>query len=57
MPFYAIKMQNIGKKTINNNYFSIFRKNSTKVYVNPTFCDTTFCNDLIVIDVVNDHDI
>ena len=31
MPFYVIEMQNTGNKMKSNDYFSIFRKNSTKI--------------------------
>ena len=43
-------MQNTGKKMKSNDYFSIFRKQSTKFYKNPTF--KTFCDDVINVGII-----
>ena len=44
-------MQNTGKKMKSGDYFSIFRKTSTRVlYKNPNF--VTFCDDVINDDVI-----
>ena len=49
--FYVIEVQNTENKMKSNNYFSIFRKNNTKVlYKNPNI--VTFCDDVINDDVI-----